>query len=55
MENLPTEVLEIVFHSLSKKEAIQNCYNTNSKWKRIIENIFANKAGEAKNRVIFHK
>ena len=60
MENLPVEVLEIVFHPLSKKEDIQKCYNTNSKWRRIIENMFANKTGEAntlvfKNRVIFHK
>ena len=46
MENLPTEVLEIVFCSLSKKEDIQKCYNTNSKWKHIIENVFANKTGE---------
>ena len=40
MENLPNEVLEIVFNSLSKKKDIQKCYNTNSKWKRIIEHIF---------------
>ena len=32
MENLPVEVLEIVFHPLSKKEAIENCFNVNSKW-----------------------
>ena len=57
MENLPVEVLEIVFHPLSKKEDIQNCYNTNSKWKRIIENIFSGEANTLvfKNRVIFHK
>ena len=44
MENLPTEVLEIVFHPLSKKEDIENCFNTNSKWRHIIENMFANKS-----------
>ena len=44
MENLPTEILEIVFHPLSKKEDIQNCFNTNSKWRHIIENMFANKS-----------
>ena len=44
MENLPVEVLEIVFHPLSKKEDIQKCYETNSKWRYIIENMFANKS-----------
>ena len=44
MENLPSEILEIVFHSLSKKEAIENCFNTNSKWRQIIENMFENKS-----------
>ena len=39
MENLPTEVLEIIFHPLSKKDDIQKCYETNSKWRHIIENI----------------
>ena len=40
MESLPSEVLEIIFHPLSKKEDIQKCYETNSKWKHIIENMF---------------
>ena len=41
MENLPNEILEIVvFNSLSEKNDIQKCYNTNAKWRRIIENIF---------------
>ena len=40
MENLPTEVLEIVFHPLSKKKDIENCFNVNSKWRHIIENMF---------------
>ena len=44
MENLPVEVLEIVFHPLSKKEDIQNCFNVNSKWRHIIENMFENKS-----------
>ena len=44
MENLPVEVLEIVFCPLSKKEDIENCLNTNSKWRHIIENMFANKS-----------
>ena len=44
MENLPAEILEIVFHPLSKKEDIENCFNTNSKWRHIIENMFANKS-----------
>ena len=43
MENLPAEVLEIVFHPLSKKEDIENCFNANSKWRHIIENMFENK------------
>ena len=44
MENLPVEVLEIVFHPLSKKEDIKKCFNTNSKWRHIIENMFVNKS-----------
>ena len=44
MENLPAEVLEIVFYPLSKKNDIENCFNTNSKWRHIIENMFANKS-----------
>ena len=44
MENLPAEVLEIVFHPLSKKEDIQNCFNTKSKWRQIIENMSAKKS-----------
>ena len=44
MENLPTEVLEIVFHPLSKKEDIENCFNVNSKWRHIIENMFEKKS-----------
>ena len=44
MENLPAEVLKIVFYPLSKKEDIQNCFNTNSKWRHIIENMFAKKS-----------
>ena len=44
MENFPTEVLEIVFHPLSKKEDIQKCYEANSKWRHIIEKMFSNKS-----------
>ena len=44
MENLPVEILEIVFHPLSKKEDIEKCFNTNSKWRHIIENMSANKS-----------
>ena len=44
MENLPIEILEIVFHPLSEKEDIENCFNTNSKWRHIIENMFTNKS-----------
>ena len=44
MENLPTEVLEIVFHPLSKKKDIENCFNVNSKWRHIIENMFEQKS-----------
>ena len=45
MENLPVEVLEMVFRPLLKISDIQKCYNTNSKWRQIIENMFANKTG----------
>ena len=44
MENLPAEVLEIVFHPLSKKEDIENCFNVNSKWRHIIENMLEQKS-----------
>ena len=44
MENLPTEVLEIVFHPLSKKEDIENCFNVNSKWRHLIENMSIHKS-----------
>ena len=45
MEGLPVEVLEIVFHPLSrKKDSIENCFNTNSKWRHIIENMFVNRS-----------
>ena len=40
----PVEVLEIVFHPLSKKKDIEKCFNTNSKWRHIIENMFENKS-----------
>ena len=45
MENFPAEVLEIVFHPLSKQEDIQKCYETNLKWRHIIENMFSNMNG----------
>ena len=44
MENLPVEILEIVFQPLSKKEDIENCFNVNSKWRHIIENMFEKKS-----------
>ena len=44
MENLPAEILEIVFHPISKKEDIENCFNVNSKWRHIIENMFEKKS-----------
>ena len=44
MENLPVEILEVVFRPLSKKEDIENCFNANSKWRQIIENMFSKKS-----------
>ena len=41
MENLPPEILENVFHPLSKKQDIENCSNVNSKWRNVIEKMFA--------------
>ena len=52
MENLPMEILEIVFHPLSKKEDIQKCLNTNSKWRQIIENMLAKELLSAKILVV---
>ena len=43
MKNLPTEVLEIVFRPLSKKEDIEKCFNANSKLRQIIETMFSKK------------
>ena len=40
----PAEVLEIVFHTLSKNKDIEKCFNTNSKWRHIIENMFTKKS-----------
>ena len=36
MENLPAEILENVFHALSKKEDIEICSKVNSKWRNVI-------------------
>ena len=44
MEILPSEILEYVFHPLSKQEDIQKCYDTNSKWRHIVEKMFSNKS-----------
>ena len=52
MENLPVEVLEIVFCQMSKMEDIQMCLNTNSKWRKIIENMWAKKLLSVKILVV---
>ena len=44
MDNLPAEILEIVFHQLSSLKAVQKCFNTSMKWRQIISNIFTNKS-----------
>ena len=44
MEKLPAEVLEIIFHPFSKIQDIENCYNTNSKWRHIIKNMYEDKS-----------
>ena len=43
MENIPVEILELVFLTLSSLKDIQKCYSTSSKWRKIILNIFKNK------------
>ena len=43
MENLPTEVLEMVFCPLSSLYEIEKCFKTCRKWKKILRNMFKNK------------
>ena len=43
MENIPVEILELVFLLLSSLKDIQKCFSTCSKWRKIILNIFKNK------------
>ena len=43
MENIPIEILELVFLLLSSLKDIQKCFSTCSKWRKIILNIFKNK------------
>ena len=52
MENLPAEVLEIVLHPLSKKKDIEKCFNVNTKWRHIIENMFQYKSTTILNNCI---
>ena len=40
MENLPVEVLEIIFKELCSLEDIQRCYKTCTKWQKIIYKMF---------------
>ena len=50
MENIPVEILELVFLTLSSLKDIQKCYSTSSKWRKIILNIFKNKNSKKTNQ-----
>ena len=50
MENIPVEILELVFLTLSSLKDIQKCYSTSSKWRKIILNIFKNKNSKKNNQ-----
>ena len=42
MEDQPYEILEHIFKELDNLETILNCYNTNLRWRQIVEKVFAN-------------
>ena len=46
MENLPVEILEIIFGNIASLKDIQSCFNTCTSWKQIIENMFSNKGDD---------
>ena len=50
MENIPVEILELVFLLLSSLKDIQKCFSTCSKWRKIILNIFKNKNSKKTNQ-----
>ena len=43
MENLPPELLENLFEQFCSVKDLTSCYNTNSRWRKIVKNIFKNK------------
>ena len=40
INRLPVEVLEMIFNVFSSLIDIQNCYNTCTKWRKIITDMF---------------
>ena len=43
MENLPVELLEIIFKQLSSLKDLQQCYKTCLRWRQIIAKLFDKK------------
>ena len=43
MENIPPEVLELMFLPIASLTDIQKCFNTSAKWRQVIARMFADK------------
>ena len=43
MENLPVEILEVIFHHFSSLTDVQNCYKTCVRWRNLIAKMFRDK------------
>ena len=42
IEELPAEILFHIFKQLFDLKSVSNCYNTNLRWKKIVEEVFKN-------------
>ena len=54
MESHPTEILEFIFQQFSSLEDIHKCFNTCARWRKIVRNMFKNKAN-FQGRYLFFK
>ena len=46
MELLPVELIEMIFEPFSSLKEIQKCLNTNTKWRKILQKMFADKSSK---------
>ena len=53
MENIPAEVLELMFLPIASLTDIQKCFNTSAKWRQVIARMFADKSKYLK--IVFRK